>query len=253
MLGDDVDVLEGALQDVTVVDGRHARRVVDRVDRLRREPDAVRRREPQGGPLIERRLDLDLRELIQAAVAQQPVEAPAETTDEVWNYLMERLRSSYVEGDAGRSVTTEMFDAVLASRSHSPLDLDVRLSALEGFLALPEAASLASANKRIANILRKAPDEVTGAVDTSRLQEPAERQLFDHVLSMERAVNPLFGRREYQQALTQLASLREDVDRFFDAVMVMAEDADVRANRLGLLLRLRSLFLQVADLSRLPG
>ena len=85
------------------------------------------------------------------------------------------------------------------------------------------------------------------------MQEPAERQLFDHVLSMERAVNPMFVRREYQQALTHLASLREDVDRFFDSVMVMAEDADVRANRLGLLLRLRGLFLQVADLSRLPG
>jgi glycyl-tRNA synthetase beta chain len=94
---------------------------------------------------------------------------------------------------------------------------------------------------------------VTGAVDTSRLQDGAERQLFEHVLSMERAVNPLFARREYAQALTQLASLRDDVDRFFDSVMVMAEDADVRANRLGLLLRLRGLFLQFADLSRLPG
>jgi glycyl-tRNA synthetase beta chain len=85
------------------------------------------------------------------------------------------------------------------------------------------------------------------------LQEPAERQLFDHVLSMERAVNPLFARREYAAALMQLATLREDVDRFFDSVLVMAEDADVRSNRLGLLMRLRALFLQVADLSRLPG
>ena len=70
---------------------------------------------------------------------------------------------------------------------------------------------------------------------------------------MERAVNPLFARREYAQALTQLATLRDDVDRFFDSVMVMADDPEVRANRLGLLLRLRGLFLQVADLSRLPG
>jgi glycyl-tRNA synthetase beta chain len=146
-----------------------------------------------------------------------------------------------------------MFDAVLASRPQSPLDIDVRLKALRGFLTLPESTSLAAANKRIANILRKAPPDVSGAVDTARLQDPAERRLFDQVVSMERAVNPLFSRREYTPALTQLAGLRDDVDRFFDSVMVMADDADVRANRLGLLMRLRGLFLQVADLSRLPG
>ncbi|HKU14524.1 MAG TPA: glycine--tRNA ligase subunit beta [Steroidobacteraceae bacterium] len=203
--------------------------------------------------ILERQLDLDLRQLIETAVAAQPVEKPAQTAEEVWTYIVERLRSSYLEGEADRTVTTEMFDAVLASRAQSVLDIDLRLRALERFLKLSEAESLAAANKRIANILRKAPGDLTGAVDTARLQDGAERQLFEHVLSMERAVNPLFARREYTQALTQLASLRDDVDRFFDSVMVMAEDAEVRANRLGLLLRLRGLFLQFADLSRLPG
>jgi glycyl-tRNA synthetase beta chain len=203
--------------------------------------------------ILERQLDLDLRQLIESAVAAQPVEKKPEVAEEVWTYVAERLRSSYLEGEADRAVTTEMFDAVLASRTQSVLDVDVRLRALERFLKMPEAESLAAANKRIVNILRKAPTDLTGAVDTSRLQDGAERQLFEHVLSMERAVNPLFARREYGQALTQLASLRDDVDRFFDSVMVMAEDADVRANRLGLLLRLRGLFLQFADLSRLPG
>jgi glycyl-tRNA synthetase beta chain len=203
--------------------------------------------------ILERQLDLDLRQLIETAVASQPVEKSPAVAEEVWTYVIERLRSSYLEGEAGRTVTTEMFDAVLASRTQSVLDMDVRLRALERFLKMSEADSLAAANKRIANILRKAPGDLTGAVDTSRLQEGPERQLFEHVLSMERAVNPLFARREYAQALTQLASLRDDVDRFFDSVMVMAEDADVRANRLGLLLRLRGLFLQFADLSRLPG
>jgi glycyl-tRNA synthetase beta chain len=203
--------------------------------------------------ILERQLDLDLRQLIETAVAAQPVEKRPEIADEVWTYVVERLRSSYLEGETGRAVTTEMFDAVLASRTQSVLDIDLRLRALEPFLRMSEAESLAAANKRIANILRKAPDDVTGAVDTSRLQDGPERQLFEHVLSMERAVNPLFARREYAQALTQLATLRDDVDRFFDSVMVMAEDAEVRANRLGLLLRLRALFLQFADLSRLPG
>jgi glycyl-tRNA synthetase beta chain len=203
--------------------------------------------------LIERRLDLDLRQLIDTAVGLQPVEAPADTGEEIWTYIMERLRSYYLDGATDAGITTEMFDAVLAGKPQSPLDVEVRLKALRGFLSLPEATSLAAANKRIANILRKAPPDVSGAVDTGRLQEPAERRLFEQVVSMERAVNPLFARREYTPALTQLAALRDDVDTFFDSVMVMAEDPEVRANRLGLLTRLRGLFLQVADLSRLPG
>jgi glycyl-tRNA synthetase beta chain len=202
---------------------------------------------------IERSLDTDLLQLVEVAVGLQPVSAPSEVANEIWTYLMERLRSSYLETDTTPRVTTEMFDAVLASRSHSPLDIEVRLRALQSFLALPDADSLAAANKRIANILRKVSADVSGAVDMARLAEPAEQQLFQHVVAMERAVNSLLGRREYSAALSQLASLRSDVDRFFDSVMVMTEDPEVRANRLALLVRLRGLFLQIADLSRLPG
>ncbi len=203
--------------------------------------------------IMEHKLDLDLRQLVDGAVTLQPVTPPENVGEDIWGYLMERLRSSYLEEAGGRAITTEMFDAVLASKPHTTLDIDVRLQALEGFLALPEAASLAAANKRIANILRKATGDLSGVVEIGQFREPAERQLFDHVVSMERAVNPLFSRREYTGALTQLATLKDDVDRFFDSVMVMADDPEVRANRLGLLVRLRGLFLQVADLSRLPG
>jgi len=202
---------------------------------------------------LERELEVDLMQLVQSAVAQQPVAAPADTVNEIWAYLMERLRSSYLEGDSSMQITTEMFDAVQASRSQSPLDMQRRLQALVTFLALPEAQSLSAANKRIANILRKAPQDILGAVDTNRLQEPAERALFEHVIATERAVNPLLARREYGAALGQLASLHKDVDRFFADVMVMAEDPDIRMNRLALLVRLRGVFLQIADLSRLPG
>lgn len=202
---------------------------------------------------VERSLELDLLQLVEVAVSLQPVAAPPDIANDIWAYLMERLRSAYLEEDAGRSVTTEMFDAVLASRPHSPLDIDLRLRALEAFLKLPEAESLSAANKRIANILRKAPADMSGAVETQRLVEPAEQQLFEHVIAIERAVNPLLARREYTTALGHLASLREDIDRFFDSVMVMAEDLEVRTNRLALLTRLRAVFVQIADLSRLPG
>lgn len=202
--------------------------------------------------LVEHQLDVDLRQLISATVQLQPVNAGADVHNDIWTYFLERMRASYLEEGSSQRITTEMFDAVVTSNPHSPLDIDIRLKALVRFLELPEAASLAAANKRIANILRKA-EEVSGVVDTKKLTENAERSLFDHVLSMERVVNPMFARREYTGALTQLAGLREDVDRFFDTVMVMAPEADIRANRLGLLARLRGLFLQVADLSQLPG
>jgi glycyl-tRNA synthetase beta chain len=201
---------------------------------------------------LENSLDLDLFALVETAVRAQPVEASGEVIADVWMYLMERLRGIYLElPDFG--ATPEMFDAVLATTPHSLLDIDARLRALQAFLALPDAVSLAAANKRIANLLKKVDIETSGAVDSQRLSEPAERQLFEHVLSMERAVNPLFARREYGAAMGHLATLRQDVDQFFDTVMVMAEDAELRTNRLSLLVRLRALFLKVADLSRLPG
>lgn len=201
---------------------------------------------------LEHSLELDLMQLVEAAINAQPVAAGEEIAADIWSYLMERLRGVYLDGGDG-TVTTEMFEAVIATKPHSVADIDGRLRALQNFIALPDAVSLAVANKRIANILRKVAADTSGAVDTEKFREPAERQLFEHVVSMERAVNPMFARREYGSALSHLAGLREDVDRFFDTVMVMAEDADVQANRLALLVRLRALFLHVADLSRLPG
>jgi len=151
------------------------------------------------------------------------------------------------------AVTSEMFDAVLAARPASPLDFDARLKALSTFLELPEAASLTAANKRIANILRKAPDAPPGEVDVAQLREAAEVRLFDAMRSLREAVGEATARREYTGALGRLAQLRPAVDAFFDSVMVMDEDPVLRANRLGLLAQLRGLFAGVADLSRLPG
>ena len=209
--------------------------------------------------LIEKTLDLDLRALIERAVALQPVQA-TQSADEIYDYVMERLRAYYVDTaatPAGTStqkiITTEMFDAVLATRPRSPLDFDARLHALSAFLELPEAASLAAANKRIANILRKSGNAATTDVDVEALCEPAEVFLFDAMRGLKDAVATATARREYTAALGQLAQLRPAVDGFFDKVMVMAEDPKLRMNRLSLLATLRALFSGVADLSRLPG
>jgi len=203
--------------------------------------------------LIEKKLDLDLMQLVDQAADSLPVAGEGDWRAGVYDYIMERLRAYYLEDGPAGAITAEMFDAVLANRPGSPLDFDARIRALEQFLKLDGAASLAAANKRIANILRKSDAAAIGVVNSELLAEPAEKALFEQVVAMERATAPLVGRREYAQALGKLAGLRPAVDGFFDEVMVMADDQAIRENRLALLARLRKLFLHVADLSRLPG
>jgi glycyl-tRNA synthetase beta chain len=186
--------------------------------------------------LIETGIGLDLCELIRFALDSVAADVvrlggklPADgLAEEVYGYMMERLRAWYLE--AGGGVTTEMFDAVLDTRPASPLDFDHRLRALAGFLALPDAGSLTAANKRIANILKKAGEQPSPRVDPGLLADSAERRL-----------------------ATDLETLRPSVDAFFDDVMVMTDDQRVRANRLALLAALQRLFLHIANLSRLPG
>ena len=209
--------------------------------------------------LVEKRIDLDLRALVMRAVALQPVQNAAAAT-EVWEYLVERLRAYFIDAsrgaDAGAgsaTISTEMFDAVRASDPVSPLDFGARLTALSRFLALPEAASLTAANKRISNILKKAEPGVTGAVDVTALREPAEKALHEALAGVLGDVERSLGKRDYAAALGKLATLRPVVDAFFDGVMVNAEDATLRRNRLALLAQLRQQFTRIADLSCLPG
>jgi glycyl-tRNA synthetase beta chain len=225
---------------------------------------------------VEKRLDLDLSWLLVRAVtlARADIErsaiaagkaVPALAIDqvaaEVYGYVLERLRAYYLErqgSEAAASITTEMFDAVLATRPASPLDFDARLKALSAFLTLPEAASLTAANKRVANILRKAGGERPhpsgpGAVDPTLLEAAAERQLFEAMRKRREAVSAATARKDYASSLALLAQLRPSVDAFFDQVMVMDENPKLRANRLALLAQMRELFAGVADLSRLPG
>jgi glycyl-tRNA synthetase beta chain len=224
--------------------------------------------------LIEQALDLDLRRYIDLALAG--VRADIErlratgatatqaaladsTASEIYDFLMERLRAYYLDSAGApllpgqAAVTTEMFDAVLAARPASPLDFDARLKALSTFLELPESASLTAANKRIANILRKANETAPAEVDVLLLRESAEVRLFDSIRALRDAVATATAQHEYAGALGRLAQLRPAVDAFFDQVMVMDENPQLRANRLSLLAQLQGLFAGVADLSRLPG
>jgi glycyl-tRNA synthetase beta chain len=199
---------------------------------------------------IERRLDIDLEQLLEAAAAAFDKSVHAEAaTDEVFAYVMDRLRGYYLES----GIAVDLFDAVLATRPTRLLDFDRRIQACRVFRELPEAQSLAAANKRIGNILKKTDQEIAGEVDVTLLVDDAETALAGRLEDMKRTVVPLTEAGDYTAALKQLAGLRESVDAFFDQVMVMADDEALRVNRLSLLQNLSGLFLRVADLSRLQG
>jgi glycyl-tRNA synthetase beta chain len=198
--------------------------------------------------LIETPLDLDLEQLLRSAAANLETRVSAgHVVPEVFDYMMDRLKAYY--GDRG--MAADLVDAVLAQRPTRPNDLDRRIKAVDEFRRLPEAASLAAANKRIRNILRKAQDEVPHRPVIELLRDRSEKELARLVSDHAERVAPLFRAGQYTEALTQLAQLREPVDRFFDEVMVMCDEPDLRRNRLALLASLEALFLGAADLSRL--
>ena len=191
-----------------------------------------------------------VRALLQSALELQPAgKRDASVADDLWSFCLERLRSYCLD----RGATAEAFEAVRATGVSVPLDFERRLQALLRFLPSPEAASLAAADKRARNILRQAGIETTATVRTDRFEVAAEQALYAELQRVAAQVAPLRAARDYTGTLAALAALKPPVDAFFEAVMVMADDPDVRANRLALLAQLDALCRDVADLSLLPG
>jgi glycyl-tRNA synthetase beta chain len=201
--------------------------------------------------LIEGGLDIDLDAAIRSAVAAQPTQPgdPAALSASIYDFIIDRLRRYAVERD--HELAMETVDAVAERRPASLVDFARRLDAVQSFLGLEEAAALAAANKRIANILRKSGEDAAVPVDAERFEDPAEQALFDALAAARRETEPLLEARDYAAALKRLAGLRATVDSFFDDVMVMADEDALRKNRLALLADVRGLFLRVADISRL--
>lgn len=198
--------------------------------------------------LIEGELNLDLRTLLEHAAANFDAALRAKSAVEtVFDFMMDRLRGYYLD----QGIHSDTFEAVLECRPTRPLDFDRRVRAVGAFRELPEAASLAAANKRIRNILRKINTVLPFEVCPDLLIEEAEQALAGRLVELSSEVIPLMEAGLYGEALNRLANLREPVDTFFDQVLVMAEDTAVRDNRIALLNELSSLFLRVADFSRL--
>jgi len=198
--------------------------------------------------IIEGGLNLDLRALLQQAAEELSDKVDAtQSVNETIDYVMERLRAYYQD----QGISPDTVAAVASLKPSYPLDFDQRVKAVASFKSLPEAKSLAAANKRISNILKKVDGKIADTVDESLLQESAEKTLYKAVKIQQEKVLPLFESGDYSSALTSLASLRDDVDSFFDGVMVMTDDENLKNNRLALLSQLRNLFLNIADLSQL--
>lgn len=198
--------------------------------------------------IIENKLEINLIECLDFALQQFTHEFDADKTRRLLiAFVYERLKGYSLE----HGYTADEFAAVFAVLPARPYDFQRRLQAVQNFRTLPEAESLAAANKRIANILRKSDNKIAAKI--GQLVEPAEITLLASAKQAETDVTPLLAASDYQAALNRLACLHADVDRFFDDVMVMCDDLDLRANRLALLTKLSTLFLQIADISKLQS
>ncbi|MEM8205962.1 glycine--tRNA ligase subunit beta [Morganella morganii] len=198
--------------------------------------------------IVEKGYNLDLETLTQEAVRLYGDKLTnANVVTDVVDFMLGRFRAWYQE----QGFAIDTIQAVLARRPTRPADFDARMKAVTHFRTLDEAAALAAANKRVSNILSKSDDALNDTVLASLMNAPEEIRLAAYVTDLKTQLAPLYAEGKYQEALTELASLRESVDAFFDAVMVMDKDDNIRRNRLTLLNELRNLFLGVADISLL--
>lgn len=196
--------------------------------------------------LIDKKLDLDLTQAVVFAVGQFDTKVKqAGLAEQVLEFVFDRLRARYED----EGVDVSVYLSVRALQPGSALDFDQRVQAVQAFRKLPEADALAAVNKRVSNLLSKADNLGTAEVDPGLFADAKEFSLNSAIAKAENAVKPLIAERNYAEALARLASLREPVDAFFEAVMINADDAGVRKNRYAMLARLRGLFINIADIS----
>lgn len=195
--------------------------------------------------IIENKIDLNINDAIEYTVSLLSTKIKSKTVaKDVSDYIFNRLKAYYQDQNIG----AEIFGAVLANTPSSILDFDNRVKAVQIFKDLPEASDLASAYKRISNILSKAKDVPT-LVDSSLLEDSFEKTLVDHLNSVKPTIMNYYDNKNYLKALTTLSELKTDVDGFFDNVMVNVDNAAIKGNRLAILSSLRQILSNTADIS----
>ena len=197
--------------------------------------------------MVENSHPLNLLRLIQSAAEGYGDKIDGGTAQKVFAFMLERLRGYYRD----QNISPAVFESVLSCQPPQPMDFDLRISAVNSFVDSEEAVGLSAANKRIHNLLKKADDVVDGQVDVALLEEEAEKSLHSRLDQIRQQLDDALQQNDYGTALKLLSGLRGSVDQFFDTVMVMADDQDIRNNRLALLSQLRNQFLRIADISLL--
>jgi glycyl-tRNA synthetase beta chain len=198
--------------------------------------------------IIENGLSLDIVALVDASLSQYKHSFDLEETrKQVIDFIYDRLKGYCLD----RNFTPDEFDAVIAVKPVQPFDFMERLQAVKTFRQMPEAENLSAANKRIRNILKKSDTEPASQV--GGLLEPEERHLLEIAKQSATDIQPFLNTKDYQSALSRLAQTEPAVNAFFDKVMVMCEDLDLRARRLALLRLLSDQFLMIADISKLQS
>ena len=196
--------------------------------------------------IIEKQLDLDLSALINKSIELFGDKLVNENTaNDVLEFVMGRFRAFYQE----QGISVDVIQAVLAKKPSAPLDFEKRIKAVTFFGELPEAATLAAANKRVGNILAKFDGELYQLFNTDLATEEAELDLAKIYQEINLKIAPLMAEKNYQAALSELAQLKAPIDTFFDSVMVMSDDEAVKINRLTLLNEIRNSFFAIADIS----
>jgi len=196
--------------------------------------------------LIEHGIQLDLKELIALSCKQFSHDFDEDSTNkQVLSFILERLKGYCLAS----GFTSEQFAAVTSIACTEPVDFINRLHAVKAFSLLEEAASLGEANKRIQNLLKKAPDDVSKQFDASILTDSQEIELHQKLLAVEEQINPLLEQHKYIEALKALSTLKEPIDAFFEHVFIMADDEKVKNTRLALLSNIRTHFIKIADIS----
>ncbi len=200
--------------------------------------------------IIEGEIELNLQDCLEKAVENyDDALIKKGLISRVFNFMMERLRRYYID----QGISVDNFEAVLVVHPERPYDFHRRIIAVSQFRKLPEATSLIAANKRIGNILKRAENLDNIQVNNDLLQEDAEQKLAAALVSIEKKINPLLDKSDYKRTLSELSYLKDEIDTFFDGVMVMCEDEAIKNNRLALLKKLSRMFLKIADISKLQN
>ena len=196
--------------------------------------------------LVEKQLSIDLIELIKTAASRFEY-ANEQTVNAVYDFMMDRLKVYYAE----QGFSSQVFDAVFEAKPSYPSDFDARIIAVTEFEKGVAAESLAAANKRISNILKKQSSPLSNCIDPSLFEAKQEKQLHKQLCELQSELDNYIVNKNYGSALNLLSQLKSPIDDFFDHVMVMTDDIAIKNNRLALLSSLYTQFKRIADISKL--